>query len=366
MNRLMLQFGLVLSFLVVPTLSFATALTGLKATPMIETGQLQIQWTAPDSSTTAQSDGYAIQWSDTRSDIHIQKPVRLYTNNTSKDVRLRTFDRGTDYFFRVYTYTKDGRKYTLSNGSKILKWRRISGNKTETSEIAITDPVIANNSTNNNSSSESTFEFGKLRSLALDTFVDLNWSRPSKMAKSDYDGFYITLSKNANMDSPIKSFKVDRDHIKARIKGLEPKTQYYAQGAFYKEKNKQTDVFGKSPVKSFVTVEAIDRTVNSRQSRNLAKIEKQNYFTVSLDENETSTTKTKSSKKKTSPNTDSKSSLRTRIANLKRKIAELQQELRTLEAQLSGKSKNVTHVKTRTRSKSLRERLRERLAKRRR
>lgn len=369
MNRFKLHLGLILSILVIPTLSFATTLTGLGATPSNDENWLTIAWTAADSETLSQMDGYAIQWSDSQSDIHIQKPTRIYTNTNSQTVRLRTFDRGTDYFFRVYTYTRDGRTYTLDNGSKILKWRLVSGNKVETSEITITDPVIAVNTSNNdNNNTTSSFEFGALRVLALDTFADLSWSTPSKMARSEYSGFYITLSKNANMDSPIKTFKADRTKNKARIKGLTPNTQYYARGAFYKDINGRNSVFGESAIKAFTTIEAIDRSISSRKSRNLAKIERKSYFTVTVGETEVTPTTTTTSANSTTKTTKSNNtSLLTRIANLKQKIADLQRDLRLLESQVSGEKKTTKPTtRSTTKRKSLRDRLRERLAKKRR
>ncbi len=342
--------------ILIPGLSFAASLTNLKAEPTNDERSLNISWSPADSETLAESDGYAIQWSDRQSNIHINKPAKLYKAENSIFVRLNSFEPNVNYYFRVYSYQKDGYKKTLANGSKMLKWKRTASNVITTEEITITDPVIVNNTS---SSTEATvdWQFGKLRSVPFDTFVDLSWSRPTKMINSDYDGFQIKVSSTADMKDPIKIFTAKRGVITTRLKGLTPNTQYYAEGAFYKELESSRKVFGESPVKAFKTIPAIDRTINNRASRNIKKIEKRSYFTVTVGETETTSTTTTSTETSTTTTTNS-GDIKSRIKALKAKIKALQRELLDLE-----KKAGITHTTTSSTQKTtkkltLRERLR--------
>lgn len=370
--------GFTLTLLVAPHFALAASLTGLSVTPNESAGSIRISWDAATTETINETDGYAIQWSTKSGDISIEKHGKQFVefqDGPNLYLRLNSFDRNTRYYVRVYTYEMDDRSKILSNGSKMLKWQ-MAGNYSVTSEeITVNDPVISTN-TSDDDDDDTSFDFGEIRVLPIDNFADFSWSRPTKMINSDYDGFYITIATNSTLSDVVKSFKADRTDTNTRVKGLTPATQYYVQGAFYKDTNGRIKTLGKGAVKAFKTVAAINRSLSNRTTRNLAKIEKKSYKTVQVGVDDssatTSTTSTSASKSTTSSSTSivtsksSSSNIRARITAIKAEIKKLQAELARLEG-TSTSTKTSTTKKTYTSSskKSLKERLKEALAARR-
>ncbi len=87
---------LLFAFLIVPSFAFADTITNVKAEPSTDGSQLYITWNPLSSDTMNQVDGYAIQWSDIQSHIHIQKYARLFPEANNMIVRLGSFERNTN------------------------------------------------------------------------------------------------------------------------------------------------------------------------------------------------------------------------------------------------------------------------------
>ncbi len=355
---------LLIGFLIFPNFVFGAddtnQLTNLTVTYRPgDTYDIYLNW--DDSKIKNEIDGYAIQWSNRLDNIRNDKYAKLTSNISDKEIRVRP-EKDEWYYFRVYTYKLNGRHKILSDGSKIIKWKRTSATKTEFVELDANDVVITVDDTSDNSESSSSFDFGIIRVMPLDTFADLKWSHQAKMASSDYDGFYITIAKKSDLTDIVKTFKTDRNNFMARVKGLTPETQYYARGAFYKTKNGQDIIFGttgETKIKAFKTIKEIDRTVNNRITRNLRKLEKKAFFTVIIGEDEVveNDQTINSSEKDEKITTNTVSSTAKRIAEIKAKIRKLQEELRILE----GKKK-ITHYKRSTKKINYRDLIRKRLA----
>lgn len=271
-------------------------------------------------------------------------------------LRRNSFKNDVYYYVRAYTYDldEDNRKY-LGNGSQRLKWRTDHWNKVEATASAVTDPVVQRTEEGvAEVNKDEVFDFGELRISAFDTFTDFNWSKPVKMAKSDYDGFLVRVSTKADLSDPIIEATVNQEQYSARVKGLSPNTQYYAAAYFYDRSGGENQTFGNKNIKGFKTIAAIPRDGSTRASRNIVKIEKKvngRSFIVGVDNNvavETTTTTTNNS-----VNTDSKTALRARISALKAQISTLQSELNRLEAQVGDTPTTVApRAKTNTRRSS--------------
>ncbi len=364
MQKKLQKLLVVVSFLLFPYSVSAVTLTGLNAEP--NDPYLRFSWNTATTDTMNQADGYALQWSDKQSDIRNDKYAKLFVSANAMSVRLASFTRNQWYYFRIYTYELDGRKKILSNGSKILKWKMTSNYGTESEEITVSDVVIDETYSDDDSDSSISFDFGVIRASRFDTFTDLSWSRPTKMVNNDYDGFYITLATKSDLAEIVKTFKVTRTESTARIKGLTPDTQYYVRGAFYKNSNGKDKVFGigdTTAVKAFKTIAAIDRSVNTRASRNIKKIEDKPYFTVEVgvEETETETETTTTSPTTTTTTT---TSVAKRIAEIKAQIKKLETELAKLQGKKVVTTTKKTYPTTSTK-KSFSERMKEALAARR-
>jgi len=371
-------FALGVGVLGVSSTIFAGEMKGLTVTPSDK--YLNIVWTPiSEADAGGDFDGYAVQWSLRQDDMKNNKYARKYLSQNSLTVRRSSFDKNTNYYFRVYTYNEEGRKKVLNNGSKILQWRIKSGDVIEKAELEAHDPVITPTVTSTTSSTAD-FDFGALRVVEYDNFADFAWSRPTGMAKSDYDGFKITLSKSADLKDPIASFKLDKSVFALRIKGLTPETTYYVAGEFYKG----TKPFGKGKTETLKTIFAIDRSKYSRKSRNIKKIERKAIYTRSIGDVETSTNSNSTTESTTSSslsntstsiisssaNLKTEKSIKDRIAELKSKITALQREIRILETKLPKSKSAIKSSSIRDRLKkarlrsskiSLRERMRARL-----
>ncbi len=392
MKKLLFVFTLGLFSFVAP--AFA-GIEGLTVTPTADGKEIFIQWNPVSSDITSQVNGYALQWSQNTIDMRTDKPARQWLRSSRQDIQIRAggFEKGTDYYFRVYTYKKEERRRILTNGSKILKWKWNSDGTTETSEVEPSDPTSSSSSSSSSSSgSNPDAEFGALRIKKYDNFIDFYWSRARSLTSSDYDGFHVVLSKNSDMSDPMAILEGSRSTYAGRIKGLVPDTQYYAKGYFYKERAGEKQRFGSSSTKAIKTIKAINRNASNRAARNIKKIEKKALKSVdagngsvtdtstssSSDDSTTSSESTESSSSSSSSSNSSSSSssssassssssnssssdINKRIAELKAEIRKLQKELRSLQAQArkKGSSRNThstfshqSNSKKRTKSSS--------------
>ncbi len=337
--------------------------------------QLLFTWDGLSDADYDNADGYAVVWGDFTSDVLKNKYAKQYLNNvTSLSVRGAEFKRRTTYYFRVFTYDIEDGRNILKSGSQILKWKETDYDVYETESIVPNDPVIINSSSSTSSNSDDAidWDFGVIRVLELDNFADVSWSVHTRMAKSDYDGFAIEVSKDSSFNEITGTLKTERGKIRARIEGLTPNTQYYVRGSFHKDDT----LFGAGETKDFKTIGTIARDGKSIASRNLAKIEKRKYVTLNISDgstsassNTSSTTTTSTSTNTPSINTNDKDAVRARITAIEKQISTLQSELRTLKAKLGGSVSTRRSTTARTTPSqstgrlSIRERLAERLAK---
>ena len=269
--------------------AFAEQIDNLQAILTSDGKDLYVSWDSASSEALVTSDGYAVQWSDRQSDVQVDKVGRkfLETSETSFSVASWSFEKNEYYYFRVYTYKKEGSSYSnaiLGNGSKILKIRINSDDSLDTSYIEPNDPVIVDNG---NSEIENFEEFGHVRVLEYDNFADFYWSRPRKLVSSDYDGFHILVSKDNDMSNPVTILETSRSTFEGRVKGLSPETVYYAQGFFYKDRAGEDQRFGSGEKKQFRTSRVIKRNVgregtrlDQKMSRNIAKVERRAIISV--------------------------------------------------------------------------------------
>ena len=268
---------------------FAESIDNLKALISSDGKDLYVSWDAAANESIFNADGYAVQWSDRQSDVQIDKTGRKFlgTQDNSFSIVTRDFDRDQDYYFRVYTYKKEGTSLSdsvLGNGSKILKLRIKSDSTLEMASVEPNDPVISSTST-----IDALEDFGKVRVLEYDTFADFYWSRPRKLVSSDYDGFQVLISKEPDMRDPVAILETSRTVFEGRVKGLQPETIYYAQGFFYKDRAGESQRFGSGDRKQFKTSRLIKRSVGrsgtrleQKISRNIAKVEKQAIRSVTV------------------------------------------------------------------------------------
>lgn len=330
---------------------------------------VNIFWDALPADDMGDADGYAVQFSDRQSDVQINKYANLYLSRgeTSVSLRRNSFENGVYYYLRVYSYEPDEEnRNQLGNGSDLHKWRTDYWNKVESQNIAINDPVVtSNNSSSSSVDKDDLFDFGELRYIEFDTFVDFSWSKPVLMADSDFDGFLIRVSSKADLSDPLVEEALSQETFQARVKGLSPNTQYYAAVYFYDRVGGEYKTFGTNDIKSLKTLAAIPRDGSTRAARNIVKIEKKlhgrnivvgNSTTTSsttTTSSSSSTSSTSSTNTSTTTNTNvtinsNTADIRTRIAEIKRNISALERELRVLEAKVGESSSNTRTTSTRT------------------
>lgn len=311
---------------------------------------LNLLWDPLSSSDFSGAEGYAIQFSDRQTEVHITKSAQNFSPKDDIALRRNSFDNNVFYFARVYTYTLDANnRRVLGNGSDMLKFKVDYNDAVTTETIAITDPVISSNS--GEVQDNSAYEFGMLRQYPYDTFADFSWSQPRLMTSSDFDGFMIQISKNSDMADPLTKATVDRTTNKVRVTGLNADTNYFAQGFFFKDQGGEKKPFGNSQIQSFKTIIAIPRDGVSRESRNLIKVENRAIRKINLNDTPENTSSSSSASTTTSANRSSTASnvstssqsdierasqdeVQRQIADIKRKISQLQAELRRWESQL--------------------------------
>lgn len=321
--------------------------------------ELSIQWDLLSEEISRNTDGYAVQWSESMNDIRIDKFPKQTVSASTNILRVRSggFQKSKDYYFRVYSYDKVSRKYKLFNGSKILKWHWNLNGSVKTEYITANDPVI------NTVEDTTVYNFGQLRVVPFDTRVQLSWSR-ADISNSEYTGFRILVSKNADLSSPIHKFDTQKSQTKAFIEGLEPQTKYYTAGYFYKKTNGKDSQFGRGTIVPFLTHEKYNTTKEQRYQRSITRLKKQGLgFSTKIGGTQTTTaTKTTTTNKTKTPTTST--GIQNRIREIQNQIKDLQAELRKLQnQQRTGKKTTTTKTssKTSSKKKSLRERILERL-----
>jgi len=329
-------------------------ITGLRVESTPE--YVNVFWDALPADKLNGTDGYALQFSSFQTSVQLTKSANLYLSRGENSIALRrnSFDDNKYYYFRVYSYNRgDENALTKGNGSQLLKWRTDFQNNPTSEYITITDPVISGSSSDGGVDKDDFFDFGELRATSFDTFIDFNWSKPVLLAKTDFDGFLIRLSTNSDLSDPILEETLSRDDYKARIKGLNPNTQYYAGAYFYERSGGENVTFGNKNVKSLRTIAAIPRDGSTRASRGIEKLEKKLHgrnftvggsHTVTTPQATTATTAPlpASSISSSSDDTD----IRSRIAALKRQISSLQNELRTLESRIGVTPSTTSSTRT--------------------
>jgi len=352
-----------------------------------DASNLNLFWDKLSTTDYGDADGYAIQWSDRQTNVQIDDSVSLYRENNLDDVSLRraSFENDLFYFARIYTYKVDeNNNRILGNGSDMLKFKITFQNDVTTETIAVTDPIIVTNAGSNTTTTDTgDFEFGELRKVIYDTFADFSWSRPRELTSSEYDGFMVRVSTNSDMADPVVNASVSSGTTTVRVTDLNPDTQYYAQGHFYKDQGGEKKTFGDSDIKAFRTIAAVPRDSSTRASRGIIKIERKAIRKVSATGGDTSTStatttdsssasssSSSSSSSTTNTNTSSVAEARAKVSELKAQISRLQADLRRWEARAgissssstSTTSSFSTNTSTSTSGLSIRERLRLRLA----
>lgn len=184
--------------------------------------------------------GYAITWGTRKGEVRSDQIPRQHLTNfsNSMSVRLGTFERRENYYFRVFGYDKDN-KYQNNYGSKILEWSYTGSGETKSTVMQPDDPIIVqNNNTSSNTTNTSTaYEFGELRVTAFDTIARFFWSEPT-LTDSEYDSIVLIISENNTLENPTLEAEIDKRLIKARIDGLKPGKVYYAAAGYVKNGRK--------------------------------------------------------------------------------------------------------------------------------
>ncbi len=367
MKKLFL-LGLVATFFFGMQSVQAESIEGISATYTTDS-KIFLQWDHLADELLYDTDGYSVQFGPYESKMRNVDPSNLYLDKRTNNVSLRgaEFERNTWYYFRVYTYVRDGRSYVLTNGSKILKWKYFSNGETEDEIIEPNDPVIAD------STNDIGIDFGKLGVVRYDTYATFSWSRPN-LAKSDADGVVIVLKESGSSDTLVE-LEANLDMNSGKITGLTPNTSYEAKGYFYKHVGGENQKFGAGTAETFITQPAFSAAQKARIDRlrsqglirdgaltTVAVGGSTSSTTTSTDTSTTTSTSTTSSTA-TSSTTSSSSYTRTQIEN---KIKELETELQKWRLELkklgtsSNSSFNRTTTTTTTKSKA-KETLRERM-----
>ncbi|MCF7906100.1 hypothetical protein K9L63_02845 [Candidatus Gracilibacteria bacterium] len=233
-----------------------------------------VEWTPLADQILYNTDGYALQISSNESKMrNIDTTEKLlFVQDTESSLSLfwpALFNRNEYYYLRIYTYVKEGRDITLTNGSKLLKFQVASVGdelKGDPETIEPNDPVIADSANND------AFNFGKLSvKNPLDEQVDFFWSRPKNMSDNDFDKFLIIVSKEESLAHPVIKARAGQNVTSMQLKGLEPNTTYYAKGFFMKETAGEVQEFGGSELEKFSTVAPLTSDQQSRLTRLLGR-----------------------------------------------------------------------------------------------
>lgn len=298
---------------------------------------LEFSWEKLANSDIDQETHYGLQWSDSQSDIRIDKPTSARTTMEQGLFRMRgdmVFEKDKTYYARVYGFYRGEmlRENFLTKGSKILQFKWLSNGNIETTEIEANDPtIVADNATTTVAK-----EFKKLIASPYDTSVQLSWST----ANSVFDNYVFVLSHSSDLTDPVAEFKVDKRYKKALITGLDLEKKYFIAGYLSRNDRK----FGKGETVNFTTLAKFSGDKQRRFDKYI--LGKKRYGKLLSIGEGTADDVTETA-------TDS-SSITSRIAELKKLIAKYSAELRQLEAQNTAKKRTLTRRTSRTSSLSSR------------
>lgn len=346
---------------------------------------INIQWTALSDDIMNNVEGYAVQWSDSKSDIAITKPetVKRWNYNTQNSLPAMltstVFDANKYYYVRVYTWTKGGsqnRERFLGNGSQILKFKLNSYRDviTETEYISITDPVISTPTTSSSSDNQDADDilFGKIRVTKYDDHAFFYWSR-SNLSSSYAKGRKFIISKNSDLSDPVAEFETSLGTNSVKIMGLEPSEKYYFQGSYYRTEGGEDKLFGSTDTESITMMRPMSageknriqllrrRGVMSTPTADVVKTIGEPVVSNTTNTNTDTTTTTNTTSSSSSASTGSSYTR----ADILAKIRELEAELltwrnryKTLTGRTITSNANTQSNTVRTKSQlSLRERL---------
>ncbi len=341
MKKWITGIGISLALGIFATPVFGAEIENIAMTPPASSIDLDIElsWKALPAENMANVEGYALQWSTNQTDIRIDKAYRVLMEGTGtvRSMRAADFERDEIYYFRVYTYTKDGRETVLGNGSKILKWEWPTVGDVESELLEPNDPVIVNNS----STDDAAYDFGELRIVKYDKSAQFFWSSPTSITSKEFDGFKITLSKNTDLSDPVGEVDAGESFTKAYVTGLEPATKYYAAGYFYKTEAGDDKKFGRSAIKTFTTEKEFTSEQEARFQRTLTRLKQYGLgATLDLDgdsddESDDSSTSSSSSSSSSSSTSSASSSASdyTTISEMEARLEEIKQQIFALFAE---------------------------------
>jgi hypothetical protein len=347
MKRFVL-FSFVLGFLSLSHQVHADGIQNLTISPTEK--YTLIQWDHVSDSVQAQTEGYALQWSQYLNKMRSVDPYTKLVKGSRNELSIFTsavFEEAkTDYFYlRVYTYVKDGRQTILSNGSKILKFKfNYKLDKIiESEHLEPNDPVVSEDGV-----SSATFDFGKLRIVPYDTYATFSWSRPN-LSRSDANGVLVVLSKKSDTDfsDPLVELSAGLDITSGKIEGLTPETEYITRGYFYKVRAGEKQKFGSGSTESFTTTKAMTTSQKARieRLRKRGLIRERALVTANVDgtsdqgDTETTDTPDEANEEETLNNTSS---------NYTR--SEILKKIRSLEAELLQWKKKLNNTTTNART----------------
>lgn len=335
MKRLAL-LGFVMSLFLFGNNAHAEEIQNLKISPTEK--YTLIQWDHVSDSIQAQTEGYALQWGTYINKMRNIDPYVKLVKGTRNELSVFTSavfeDAKTDYFYlRVYTYVKDGRQTTLSNGSKVLKFKLnyALDEVLESEYLEPNDPVISEDT-----ESSTVFDFGKLRVVPYDTYATFSWSRPN-LSRSDANGIIIALSKEDDTDfsDPLVELTAGLDITSGKIDGLDTETKYIARGYFYKIRAGEKQKFGSGSSEEFTTSKAMTASQKARierlRQRGLIRDRALVTATVGGESTIDDSTDTSSEEEATSTSSSSSSSTSTSGSYTK---SEIQAKIRELESEL--------------------------------
>jgi hypothetical protein len=340
--------GLVMSFFFGMHSVHATEIANIKALYTTD-NKIFLEWDHLSDSLLFDTDGYAFQFSQYENKVRNVDSANLYLGKGQNNITLRgaKFEQNIWYYFRAYTYVREGRSRTLTNGSKILKWKYLSSGDTESELLETNDPVISDDN------EISGIDFGKLRVVRYDTYATFSWSRPN-LAKNDATGIVIVIKESGNSDTLVE-LESGLDITSGKVTGLIPETAYEAKGYFYKRVGGDDQKFGTGITETFTTQKAfssaqkarIERLRQRGLMRDMALTTVAVPGSVTTITTSTDTTTSSTSTNTTTSKTSSTSKTHTRTEILK-KIADLERDLQTWRLKLKrlGTSSNSQFNRT--------------------
>ena len=349
--------GLVASFFFGIASVQATAIDNLSAFYTTDS-KIFLQWDHLDDSLLFDTDGYSIQFSQYENKVRNVDPGKLFLSKKLNNISLRgaAFEQDTWYYFRVYTYVREGRSRILTNGSKILKWKYLPNDETESETIDANDPVISDDTADIGT------DFGKLRVVRYDNYATFSWSRPN-LAKQDATGVMVVIKEYGSADT-IVELKAGLDITSGKVTGLSPETKYEAKGYFYKYVGGEDQKFGAGTAETFTTQKAYSAAQKARidRLRKRGLVRDSALTTVAVPGSstttpttttDTSTDATTTSSTTTTSSSTSSSNIKTR-SQIEKKIADLERELQSWKLKLKrlGTSSSSRFNRTTTPSRT--------------